>query len=208
VSDLSRIADTHIICYPNAGLPNALGEYDQPPDVMAALIAEMAESGLVNVVGGCCGTTPDHIRAIAEAVDGLAPRRVPVVERRTRYAGLDRFEITPDTTFVMIGERTNMSGSKKFATLIKKGDFENAARIALEQVRNGANLIDVNMDEGMLDSEATITRFLNWISADPEIARVPIVVDSSKWSVIEAGLKCVQGTPARGARAASARRWW
>ena len=195
VSELSRIADTRILCYPNAGLPNALGEYDQPPDVMAALIAEMAQSGLVNLVGGCCGTTPDHIRAIAEAVDGVAPRRVPVVERRTRYAGLDRFEITPQTTFVMIGERTNMSGSKKFANLIKKGDIEGAARIALEQVRNGANLVDVNMDEGMLDSEATIARFLNWIAADPEIARVPTVIDSSKWSVIEAGLKCVQGKP-------------
>jgi len=195
LGELSEIADTRTICYPNAGLPNALGEYDQTPAEMAALIAGFADDGLVNVVGGCCGSTPDHIRAIAAAVEGKAPRTLPVVERRPRYAGLECFEITPDSNFVMIGERTNVTGSKRFANLIKRDQFDVAAEVALSQVRNGANLIDVNMDEGMLESEAVMTRYLNQIGADPEIARVPTVVDSSKWSVIEAGLKCVQGRP-------------
>ncbi len=193
--ELSSIADTRIICYPNAGLPNALGEYDQTPSEMASLIAGFADAGFVNVVGGCCGSNPDHIRAIAQAVAEKRPRTVPKVEARARYAGLESFEITPESNFVMIGERTNVTGSKRFANLIKRDQFDVAAEVALSQVRNGANLIDVNMDEGMLDSEAAITRFLNQIGADPEVARVPIVVDSSKWSVIEAGLKCVQGRP-------------
>jgi len=194
VEELSSLADTFTSCHPNAGLPNVLGAYDQTPEIMARLLREFAESGFVNMVGGCCGTNAEHIRQIVAAVEGLAPRRVPAFsERRSRYSGLEPFTFSPEIPFVMVGERTNITGSKKFERVLKAGDFEGAAGIALDQVRGGANILDVNMDEGMLDSEAVMTRFLNQIAADDEISRLPVMVDSSKWSVIEAGLKCLQG---------------
>jgi 5-methyltetrahydrofolate--homocysteine methyltransferase len=193
LAELSRIAETRIHCYPNAGLPNALGEYDETPAMTAELLSEFARSGLVNIVGGCCGTTPDHIREIARAVRTVAPRPIPRLERFTEFSGLERLTIRPDSNFQMIGERTNVTGSKKFLRHIKEGDYTEALGVALEQVRGGANLLDVNMDEGMLDSAACMTRFLNLVATEPEIARIPIVIDSSRWEVLEAGLKCVQG---------------
>jgi 5-methyltetrahydrofolate--homocysteine methyltransferase len=199
LAELARIAECYVTCYPNAGLPNAFGQYDELPDETAALIRDFAESGFVNIIGGCCGTTPDHIRAIARAVADLPPRpnpdsRLPAPDSRlTRYSGLETLTIRPDANFQMIGERTNVTGSKRFERLVKAGDWAAAAEVALDQVRGGANILDVNMDEGMLDSEACMTAFLNYIATEPEIARLPIMVDSSKWSVIEAGLKCVQG---------------
>ena len=198
LADLSRAVEGYVSCYPNAGLPNAFGQYDEQPSETAALIKEFAESGFVNIIGGCCGTTPDHIREIARAVARLAPRRIGSREpgagsRLTRLSGLEPLTIRPDSNFQMIGERTNVTGSKKFERLVKANDWAGAATVAVEQVRGGANIIDVNMDEGMLDSEACMTEFLNYIATEPEIARVPVMVDSSKWSVIEAGLKCVQG---------------
>ena len=195
LAELSAVADTRISCYPNAGLPNAFGEYDEQPDETASILSEFAAAGLLNIVGGCCGTTPDHIRAIAQAVEGRPPRRIPELPRQTELSGLEPLTIRPDSNFQMIGERTNVTGSAKFARLIKGGDYAAAVDVALEQVRGGANILDVNMDEGMLDSEAAMTRFLNYIATEPEVARLPIMVDSSKWSVIEAGLKCVQGKP-------------
>ncbi len=198
VEDLARNAGCYVSCYPNAGLPNAFGEYDELPDDTASALREFADSNLVNIVGGCCGTTPDHIRAIARTVQGLPPR-VPSTESATsgftQLAGLETLTIRPESNFQMIGERTNVTGSAKFARLIKAADYAEAARVALEQVRGGANIIDVNMDEGMLDSERAMTDFLNYIATEPDIARVPIMVDSSKWSVLIAGLKCVQGKP-------------
>jgi 5-methyltetrahydrofolate--homocysteine methyltransferase len=191
--ELSRRAACWTSCYPNAGLPNAFGGYDEQPPDTAAVLKQLAAEGLVNIVGGCCGTTPDHIRAIAEAVSGATPRTVAIPERHTRFSGLEVLEIRPDSNFQMIGERTNVTGSARFARLIKSGQYAEASAVAAEQVRNGANLIDVNMDEGMLESERAMTTFLNLIATDPEIARVPVVIDSSKWSVLEAGLKCVQG---------------
>ena len=193
VEELARIAPVFTTCYPNAGLPNAFGQYDETPEVTAGLLREFAENGWVNLVGGCCGTTPAHVRAIAEAVEGLVPRRPPQPERFTQVAGLEPLTIRPDTNFVMIGERTNVTGSKRFSNLILRGDFNRALEVALDQVRAGANVLDVNMDEAMLDSEAAMERFLKLVAAEPEIARVPIMIDSSKWSVIEAGLRCVQG---------------
>ena len=193
--DLSRVASCWTSCYPNAGLPNAFGEYDEGPDETAGELREFASSGLVNILGGCCGTTPAHIRAIAEAAAGEAPRTIPVQEPLTRLAGLEALVLRPDSTFLMIGERTNVTGSKRFSDLILAGDFGTALEVAAEQVRNGANIIDVNMDEAMLDSEAAMTTFLNMVATEPDIAKVPIMVDSSKWSVIEAGLRCVQGKP-------------
>jgi 5-methyltetrahydrofolate--homocysteine methyltransferase len=194
VAELARVADAFLSCYPNAGLPNAFGQYDEAPAETAALIREMAAAGLVNIVGGCCGTTPDHIRAVAAAVDGLAPRVVGASpDHFTRYAGLETLTIRPESNFQMVGERTNVTGSARFRRLIKAGDFAQAADVALQQVRGGANILDVNMDEAMLDSEQAMTRFLDLIATEPEIARLPIMIDSSKWSVIEAGLKCVQG---------------
>jgi 5-methyltetrahydrofolate--homocysteine methyltransferase len=205
VEELSRLANCYVSCYPNAGLPNALGGYDELPRDTAGALREFASSGFVDIVGGCCGTTPDHIRAIAAAVEGLPPRvagegrRKPTVNgqatgpRFTQFSGLEALTIRPDSNFQMIGERTNVTGSARFARLIRAGDYAEAAAVALDQVRGGANLIDVNMDEGMLDSERAMTDFLNYIATEPEIARVPILVDSSKWSVILAGLKCVQG---------------
>jgi 5-methyltetrahydrofolate--homocysteine methyltransferase len=194
LADLAAIAPCYVSSYPNAGLPNAFGAYDEEPTATGELIGEFATSGLVNLVGGCCGTTPDHIRAIAEAVAGVKPRVLPEREGHVAYfSGLERFAIRPDSNFIMIGERTNVAGSRRFANLIKKGDAITAAEIALDQVRGGANILDVNMDEGMLDSEQEMTRFLNLIATEPEIARIPIMVDSSRWEVLEAGLKCIQG---------------
>ncbi len=195
LAELARIAGTWISCYPNAGLPNAFGEYDERPEETAALLREFATSGFVNLLGGCCGTTPDHVRAVAEAVEDVAPRRLPApaVPPVTEYSGLERLAVRPDSNFLMIGERTNVTGSRRFARLIREDDYAAAADVALEQVRGGANVIDVNMDEGLLDSAACMTRFLCLIATEPEIARVPVMIDSSRWSVIEAGLRCVQG---------------
>ncbi len=193
LAELAAITPAFVSCYPNAGLPNAFGGYDEDPPTTAALLREFADAGLLNLVGGCCGTTPDHIRAIAEAVHGLPPRRPPAPSPFTHFSGLETLSIRPESTFIMIGERTNVTGSARFASLIKEADYTTALEVALEQVRGGANIVDVNMDEGMLDSERAMTTFLNLIATEPEVARVPIMVDSSKWSVIEAGLKCVQG---------------
>jgi 5-methyltetrahydrofolate--homocysteine methyltransferase len=194
LADLAAFAPLPVFAYPNAGLPNAFGAYDETPEQTAALLREFAESGLVNLAGGCCGTTDAHIRAVAEALKGVPPR-VPPEPRRdvARFSGLETYELRPDSNFTMIGERTNVTGSKRFAKLIREGDYTTAVEVALDQVRGGANLLDVNMDEGMLDSERAMTTFLNLIATEPEVARVPVVVDSSKWSVIEAGLQCIQG---------------
>jgi 5-methyltetrahydrofolate--homocysteine methyltransferase len=194
LKELSDIADCHVHCYPNAGLPNAFGGYDQGPQEMAELLRQFAEDGMVNAIGGCCGTTPDHIRTLVASVRGVPPRPKP--ERGVRYprfSGLEPLVVRPETNFIMVGERTNVTGSAKFRKLITEGNYAEAVSVALQQVRNGANIIDVNMDEGMLDSEQAMTTFLNLIGAEPEIARVPIMIDSSKWTVLEAGLKCVQG---------------
>ncbi|WP_347403626.1 methionine synthase [Solwaraspora sp. WMMD406] len=193
VAELTRLADTFTACHPNAGLPNAFGGYDQTPEETGALVGEFAGSGMVNLVGGCCGTTPAHIAKIAEAVAGAPPRVVPKPAATSRFSGLEPFEIGPDTGFVMIGERTNVTGSAKFRRLIEAGDFQAAVDVALDQVRGGANLLDVNMDADLLDSEQAMVTFLNLIATEPEVARIPIMIDSSRWSVLEAGLKCVQG---------------
>ncbi len=235
LADLARMAECYVSSYPNAGLPNAFGQYDELPDETARLLGEFVTSGFANIVGGCCGTTPDHIAAVRKAVAGVRPRalpgdswlfegrgvgrerargtevprsavavadapqapnpepRTPNRDHYSQFAGLETLTIRPDSTFQMIGERTNVTGSSRFARLIKNGDYAEAVHVAAEQVRGGANLLDVNMDEGMLDSEQAMTTFLNYIATEPEIARVPVVVDSSRWSVIEAGLKCVQG---------------
>ncbi|HVY49501.1 MAG TPA: methionine synthase [Minicystis sp.] len=193
VEELSAIADTLVSCYPNAGLPNAFGGYDEAAETTGALLGELADAGLVNLVGGCCGTTPDHVRAIARAVSGKRPRTPPSPPRLTRFSGLEPLVLRPDSNFTMIGERTNVTGSAKFAELVRKNDWAAATLVALDQVRGGANLLDVNMDEGMLDSEQAMTTFLNYLATEPEVARIPFVIDSSKWSVLEAGLKCIQG---------------
>ncbi len=193
IAEIGRVADTFVCAYPNAGLPNEFGYYDESPEYMAELLGEFAEAGLVNVVGGCCGTTPDHIAAIAKAVAGKKPRKIPEVPRQLRLSGLEGFTLTPEIPFVNVGERTNVTGSAKFRKLITAGDYAAALTIAREQVENGAQVIDVNMDEGLLDSDAAMVTFLNLIAAEPDIARVPVMVDSSKFSVIEAGLKCLQG---------------
>jgi 5-methyltetrahydrofolate--homocysteine methyltransferase len=193
IEELSRIADTHVCAYPNAGLPNAFGEYDETPAETAATLREFASSGFLNMVGGCCGTTPEHIRALADAVQGVPPRAVPRVPAACRLSGLEPLSIDANSLFVNVGERTNVTGSAKFRKLIEAGDYAAAVEIARQQVANGAQVIDVNMDEGMLDSQAAMTRFLSLIAGEPDIARVPVMIDSSKWSVIEAGLKCVQG---------------
>src|SRR6202158_1209865 len=193
IAELGRVADTFVCAYPNAGLPNEFGYYDESPDYMAELLGEFAEAGLVNVIGGCCGTTPEHIAAIAKAVEGKAPRRIPDIPKRLRLSGLEPFELSPEIPFVNIGERTNVTGSARFRKLVKDGDYATALEVARDQVVNGAQVIDVNMDEGLLDSQAVMVTFLNLIASEPDIARVPIMVDSSKWSVIEAGLKCLQG---------------
>ncbi len=195
IADIGRVADTLVCAYPNAGLPNEFGQYDETPDFMARLIGEFARDGLVNIVGGCCGTTPAHIAAIAAAVAPYKPRLVPAIEPRLRLSGLEPFELTPAIPFVNVGERTNVTGSAKFRKLITAGDYTAALQVAREQVANGAQVVDVNMDEGLLDSEAAMRTFLNLVAAEPDIARVPVMIDSSKFAVIEAGLKCVQGKP-------------
>ncbi|HEU5279599.1 MAG TPA: methionine synthase [Gaiellaceae bacterium] len=193
VEDLARVAPTWVACHPNAGLPNEMGTHDEQPHDTSSFLGEFAADGLVNVVGGCCGTTPEHIRSISAAVRGQTPRRVPKREDVTRLSGLEPFRIFTGSNFVMIGERTNVTGSARFRRLIEAGDFQEAVEVALEQVRGGANILDVNMDADLLDSEQAMTRFLNLLATEPEVARIPIMVDSSKWSVLEAGLKCVQG---------------
>jgi 5-methyltetrahydrofolate--homocysteine methyltransferase len=193
VEELSNKADVYISTHPNAGLPNAFGEYDMGGDEMATHIGEWARSGLLNIVGGCCGTTPAHIAAIAKAVEGVAPRVPQVLEPALRLSGLEPFNVGKDSLFVNVGERTNVTGSKAFARMILEGRYDDALSVARQQVENGAQVIDINMDEGMLDAEAAMVRFLHLIASEPDIARVPIMIDSSKWSVIEAGLKCIQG---------------
>ncbi|WP_336057440.1 methionine synthase [Nitratireductor sp. CH_MIT9313-5] len=193
MAELSGAADTFTCAYPNAGLPNAFGEYDESPEFMAAQVAGFADEGLVNVVGGCCGSTPEHIRAIAQAVADKKPRQVPKKKPQLRLSGLEPFTLTDDIPFVNVGERTNVTGSAKFRKLITNADYATALEVALSQVENGAQIIDINMDEGLIDSKKAMVEFLNLIAAEPDIARVPIMVDSSKWEVIEAGLKCIQG---------------
>jgi 5-methyltetrahydrofolate--homocysteine methyltransferase len=193
VEDMAGIATTWVACYPNAGLPNEFGLHDEQPHDTSRLLGEFAIDGLVNVVGGCCGTTPDHVRAIAAAVAGVQPRPLPEPERVTRFSGLEPFAITPDTNFVMIGERTNITGSARFRRLVEAGEWQEALEVALEQVRGGANLLDVNMDADLLDGPQAMTTFLNLVATEPEVARLPIMVDSSRWTVLEAGLKCLQG---------------
>jgi 5-methyltetrahydrofolate--homocysteine methyltransferase len=193
IADMSRVAPVYVICYPNAGLPNAFGGYDEEPPTTSRLLKEFAESGFLNAAGGCCGTGPEHVRQIRKAVENIPARKVPTRAARTRFSGLEPFEIGPDTNFVLVGERTNVTGSARFRRLIESGDYTGAVAVALDQVRGGANLIDVNMDADLLDSEQAMTRFLNLIATEPEIARVPIMIDSSRWTVLEAGLKCLQG---------------
>jgi len=195
VADIGRVADTLVCAYPNAGLPNEFGQYDESPDYMARLIGEFAQAGLVNIVGGCCGTTPEHIAAIAAAVRPHRPRSVPAIPRQLRLSGLEPFALTREIPFVNVGERTNVTGSARFRKLITAGDYTAALQVARDQVENGAQVIDVNMDEGLLDSEQAMTTFLNLVASEPDIARVPVMIDSSKFHVIEAGLKCVQGKP-------------
>ncbi|PTQ89595.1 methionine synthase [Agitococcus lubricus] len=195
IKELSEKADIFVSAHPNAGLPNAFGEYDETPAETAAMVGEFAQSGLVNIVGGCCGTTPDHISAIYNAVKDLAPRVIPEIEPACRLSGLEAYNITKDSLFVNVGERTNVTGSKKFARLIREQNYAEALDVARQQVESGAQIIDINMDEGMLDSQAAMVTFLNLIASEPDISRVPIMIDSSKWEIIEAGLKCVQGKP-------------
>jgi 5-methyltetrahydrofolate--homocysteine methyltransferase len=193
ISELARVADTYVCAYPNAGLPNAFGEYDETAQETAEILRDYGSSSLVNIVGGCCGTTPDHIRLIGEAMKKFKRRSVPVIEPKCRLSGLEPLNIDDQTLFVNVGERTNVTGSAKFRKLIEAGDYAAALDVARQQVVSGAQVIDINMDEGMLDSEAAMVRFLHLVAAEPDIARVPVMIDSSKWSVIEAGLKCVQG---------------
>lgn len=195
IAEVSRIADTFVSCYPNAGLPNAFGEYDETPERQAGYIADFAEAGLVNLVGGCCGTAPPHIAEIAKVVEGTPPREVPQIPVATRLSGLEPLNITDDSLFVNIGERTNITGSARFRNLIKAEDYDSALSVALQQVEVGAQVIDINMDEGMIDGVAAMDRFTKLVAAEPDISRVPVMIDSSKWEVIEAGLKNVQGKP-------------
>jgi 5-methyltetrahydrofolate--homocysteine methyltransferase len=193
VEELSQLCPRFTSCHPNAGLPNEFGGYDETPEQMAAVLGEFAANGWVNIVGGCCGTTPEHIRAIAGEMRGLSPRRPAPASHDSVYSGLEPYKIRPDSTFTMIGERTNVSGSKRFARLVRDGNLAEAVSVARQQVEGGANIIDVNMDEGLLDGPKVMTEFLNLIAAEPDIARVPVMIDSSSWPVLEAGLKCVQG---------------
>lgn len=193
VQELAKIADTFVSVHPNAGLPNAFGEYDETPEEMAAVILEFAREGLINIAGGCCGTTPAHIRVLKEVLKEQKPRAIPIIPPACRLSGLEPLTIDQDSLFVNIGERTNVTGSTRFADLIRSENYQQALEVALDQVKNGAQIIDINMDEGMLDAEAAMVKFLHLIASEPDIARVPIMIDSSKWSVIEAGLKCIQG---------------
>jgi 5-methyltetrahydrofolate--homocysteine methyltransferase len=193
IDELSTIADTHVSAHPNAGLPNEFGEYDESPEAMAEELADWARSGYLNIIGGCCGTSPAHIKAIVEAVREYRPRPIPNIEKQCRLAGLEPMNIGPDSLFVNVGERTNITGSALFKRLIVEGNYETALDIAKQQVENGAQIIDINMDEGMLDSKQAMVRFLSLIASEPDIAKVPIMLDSSKWEILEAGLKCIQG---------------
>ncbi|CAG0893689.1 unnamed protein product [Cyprideis torosa] len=195
IAAIAKRTTAHVICYPNAGLPNTFGEYDETPAQMAQKIREFAVDGLVNIIGGCCGTTPEHIAAMAKAVEGLPPRRPPEAfdEDLMLLSGLEPFYLRQETNFVNIGERCNVAGSRKFSRLIKSGNYEEALTIAKQQVENGAQILDVNMDEGMIDGVAAMTKFLNLIATEPEIAKVPMCIDSSNFAVIEAGLKVTQG---------------
>ena len=195
IAEMARIADTFVSCYPNAGLPNAFGEYEESPERQAGYLAEFAEAGLVNLVGGCCGTAPPHIAEIARVVEGLRPREVPRISVATRLSGLEPLNVTDDSLFVNIGERTNITGSARFRNLIKAEDYDTALSVALQQVETGAQILDINMDEGMIDGVAAMDRFTKLIAAEPDISRVPVMIDSSKWEVIETGLKNVQGKP-------------
>ncbi len=195
MAELSRVATSRVSAHPNAGLPNEFGEYDQSPEQMAEIIRQFADSGYLNIVGGCCGTSPAHISAIADAVNGMAPRALPEVEVACRLSGLEPFNIKSDSLFVNVGERCNVTGSARFKRLILEEDYTTALEVAAQQVEEGAQIIDINMDEGMLDAEKAIVTFLNLVAGEPDISRVPIMVDSSKWEVIEAGLKCIQGKP-------------
>jgi len=193
IEELSRIADTHVSAHPNAGLPNEFGEYDLTPEAMAKEIADWAEKGFLNIIGGCCGSSPQHIKAIHDAVEHFPPRKIPDIQPQCRLAGLEPFNIGPDSLFVNVGERTNVTGSALFRRLIREEQYEQALSVARSQVENGAQVIDINMDEGMLDSKAAMVKFLNLIASEPDIARVPIMLDSSKWEILEAGLQCIQG---------------
>src|SRR6201996_3287043 len=193
IEELSTIADVFISAYPNAGLPNEFGAYDETPHETAHLVEDFMKAGLVNIVGGCCGTTPEHIKCIAEKAAKYSPRIKPVIEPYLRLSGLEAVTLTTETNFVNIGERTNITGSPKFSKLILAEDYEAALTVALQQVEGGAQVIDINMDEGMIDSEAVMVKFLNLVASEPDIAKLPIMIDSSKWTVIEAGLKCLQG---------------
>ena len=193
VGEMSRISECNVSAHPNAGLPNAFGEYDLSPEDMAEHVKEWAESGFLNLIGGCCGTTPEHIRQMAEAVEGVTPRQLPDLPVSCRLSGLEPLTIAKESLFVNVGERTNVTGSARFKRLIKEELYDEALSVAREQVENGAQIIDINMDEGMLDAEACMVKFLNLCASEPEISKVPVMVDSSKWEVIEAGLKCIQG---------------
>ncbi|MCH9656021.1 MAG: methionine synthase [Planctomycetes bacterium] len=195
VKELSRVSDTYVSAHPNAGLPNEFGEYDQSAAEMAEIVDEFASSGFLNILGGCCGTTPTHIKAIADAMVKHSPRKIPEIEPALRLSGLEPFNVTKDSLFVNVGERCNVTGSARFKRLITEDEYDTALEVALQQVQNGADIMDVNMDEGMLDSLAAMTSFLNLVATEPDIARVPVMVDSSKWDVIVAGLKCIQGKP-------------
>ena len=195
VAELARVADTFICAHPNAGLPNPLSDtgYDETPECTSAFLGEFARAGIVNIVGGCCGTTPEHLAHIARAVKGVTPRIPPSVEPRLRLSGLEPLNIGADSLFVNVGERTNVAGSKAFARMILAEDYAAGLAVARQQVENGAQVIDINMDEAMLDSHAAMVKFLHLIAGEPEISRVPLMIDSSRWEVIEAGLKCAQG---------------
>ena len=193
IAETAHLAQSYVSAHPNAGLPNEFGEYDQSPEEMASIIKEFAASGFLNIVGGCCGTSPEHIAAMAAAIDGIPPRQIPALEPACRLSGLEAFNIKADSLFINVGERTNVTGSARFARLIREENYDEALEVAREQVAAGAQIIDINMDEGMLDSEAAMVRFLKLVAAEPEICRVPIMVDSSKWEIIESGLKCIQG---------------
>src|SRR5690606_35181929 len=193
IEELSRVATCHVSAHPSAGLPNAFGQYDQTPEEMAAIVKEFATSGFVAIIGGCCGSTPDHIAAIAEAMNGVKPRPLPRLKPVMKLSGLEAFNVGEHSLFVNVGERTNVTGSARFRRLITEGNYEEALQIARDQVENGAQIIDINMDEGMLDSQGAMVKFLNLVASEQEISRVPIMIDSSKWEIIEAGLKCIQG---------------
>ncbi|MCH8014504.1 MAG: dihydropteroate synthase, partial [Candidatus Dadabacteria bacterium] len=195
IEELSKIADCYISCYPNAGLPNPLSEtgYDETPEDTSGFLEEFAQSGFINIVGGCCGTTPDHIGALVKKIKDLTPRTIPTLTQATRLSGLEALNFGEDSPFLMVGERTNVTGSPRFSKLIKEDDFDTALSVAKQQVENGANIIDINFDEALLDGEACMRRFLNLVGSEPDISRVPIMIDSSKFTVIEEGLKCIQG---------------